>query len=138
MVSLCCGIIESQLETDCHGIYRTAANERIKNEVEEEMNKSMENAHALEQLRDVKICASVLKSFFRQLPDPLFTDKLYPAFIEAAGIADDVTRLKIIRNLIIDLPQYHYGTAKFFLHHLKKISGHDLEKQEKKSIKIYI
>ena len=101
MVSLCCGIIESQLETDCHGIYRTAANERIKNEVEEEMNKSMENAHALEQLRDVKICASVLKSFFRQLPDPLFTDKLYPAFIEAAGIADDVTRLKIIRNLII-------------------------------------
>ena len=34
---------------------------------EEEMNKSMENAHTLEQLRDVKICASVLKSFFRQL-----------------------------------------------------------------------
>ena len=34
VVTTCCRIIESQIETDCHGIYRTAANERIKNEVE--------------------------------------------------------------------------------------------------------
>ena len=82
VVTICCSIIESQLETDCHGIYRTAANERIKNEVEEEMNKNMDNIEQNEHLRDVKIAASVLKSFFRQLPDPLFTDKLYPSFIQ--------------------------------------------------------
>ena len=77
VVLLCCRIIESQLLTDCHGIYRTAANERIKNEVEEEMNKSMENAHTLEQLRDVKICASVLKSFFRQLRVNTYPQKCF-------------------------------------------------------------
>ena len=122
VVTTCCAIIESQLETDCHGIYRTAANERIKNEVEEEMNKSMENIDECEHLRDVKIAASVLKSFFRQLPDPLFTDRLYQKFINAANIAKDTDRLVEIRNLIINLPQYHYGTAKYFLNHLKKVS----------------
>lgn len=122
VVIICCAIIESQLETDCHGIYRTAANERIKNEVEEDMNKSMDHIDQCEHLQDVKIAASVLKSFFRQLPDPLFTDRLYQKFIDAANTTDYTERLIEIRNLIINLPQYHYGTAKFFMNHLKKVS----------------
>jgi hypothetical protein len=123
VVTTCCNIIEAQILTDCHGIYRTAANERLKNEVEEEMNKSIDHIHDCEHLQDVKIAASVLKSFFRQLPDPLFTDSLYQKFINAAGISNDTERFVQIRNLIINLPQYHYGTAKYFMSHLKKVNN---------------
>ncbi|CAG5085555.1 Oidioi.mRNA.OKI2018_I69.PAR.g10925.t1.cds [Oikopleura dioica] len=126
VVTTCCRIIESQIETDCHGIYRTAANERIKNEVEEEMNKCMDNIHHCEALKDVKIAASVLKSFFRQLPDPLFTDSRFYAFVDA--VPDDTSQnideesLQRIRSLLITLPQYHYNTAKYFITHLKKVA----------------
>jgi len=126
VVTTCCRIIESQIETDCHGIYRTAANERIKNEVEEEMNKCMDHIDQCEALRDVKIAASVLKSFFRQLPDPLFTDSRFQAFIDA--VPDDSSQnineesLQRIRSLLITLPQYHYNTAKYFISHLKKVA----------------
>ena len=47
----------------------------------------MDNIHQCQALRDVKIAASVLKSFFRQLPDPLFTDSRFQAFIDA--VPDD-------------------------------------------------
>ena len=57
---------------------------------------------------DVKNVASVLKSFFRKLPEPLFTDALYDAFIETSTIKDDQTKIKRIRNLLIGLPQHHY------------------------------
>lgn len=51
------------------------------------MNKCMDHIDQCEALRDVKIAASVLKSFFRQLPDPLFTDSRFQAFIDA--VPDD-------------------------------------------------
>ena len=47
----------------------------------------MDHIDQCEALRDVKIAASVLKSFFRQLPDPLFTDSRFQAFIDA--VPDD-------------------------------------------------
>ena len=63
---------------------------------------------------DVKNVASVLKSFFRKLPEPLFTDEYYDAFIETSTIKDDQTKIKRIRNLLIGLPQHHYRKGLFF------------------------
>ena len=35
---------------------------------------------------DVNVVSSLLKSFFRKLPDPMFTLDLYPTFIEASKV----------------------------------------------------
>lgn len=35
---------------------------------------------------DVNSVASILKQFFRELPEPLVTNELYPQFIEAASM----------------------------------------------------
>lgn len=43
------------------------------------------NLNSEENLTDINDITGVLKLFFRELPDPLFTLGLYQAFIEAAS-----------------------------------------------------
>ena len=107
-------MIEDRLESDGTGIYRRNGNKPIVDQLEEEMNKNIEaftGEHEL--MKDVKNVASVLKSFFRKLPEPLFTDEHYSAFIDATFIKDESEKLKKIRNLLVGLPQHHYrnGTS---------------------------
>ena len=68
----------------------------------------MDNIHHCEALKDVKIAASVLKSFFRQLPDPLFTDSRFYAFVDA--VPDDTSQnIDEGKNLILPVRFQIYG-----------------------------
>ena len=67
----------------------------------------------------------MLKQFFRDLPDPLFTDSLYPKFIDASLLTDERTKLFEIRNIIHHLPQYHFGCAKYLMEHLDLIAQNE-------------
>lgn len=49
---------------------------------------------------DVNVISSLLKSFFRRLPDSLLTSELYPLFIEADKIDDPILRIVTIRKLV--------------------------------------
>lgn len=46
------------------------------------------NLHSDENLTDINDISGVLKLFFRELPEPLFTHELYHGFIEAARKSD--------------------------------------------------
>lgn len=43
------------------------------------------NLHSDENLTDINDITGVLKLFFRELPNPLFTHELYHGFIDAAS-----------------------------------------------------
>lgn len=49
---------------------------------------------------DVNVISSLLKSFFRKLPDALLTGELYPHFIKADRIEDPIARLAAIQKLV--------------------------------------
>jgi len=56
------------------------------------------------------VCAGVLKDFFRQLPEPLFTNGLYQMLLDAMSvqIADDPHGNAVIMLGVIDcLPSIH-------------------------------
>ena len=85
---------------------------------------------------DVNSVAGLLKQFFRDLPDPLFTSQFYPDFINAAreywplkvtfrcipcrskvltlflGIDDDIQRRDSLHALVNNLPDAHYATLR--------------------------
>lgn len=71
-------------------------------------------------LRDVHCVSSLLKQYFRQLPNPLFTFELYPDFIVAYETLDE-TRASKFKNVIDRLPKEHYRTARYLVHHLAKL-----------------
>jgi hypothetical protein len=51
---------------------------------------------------DVNVVSSLLKLFFRRLPDSLLTSELYPQFIEADKIEDPAKRVVAIKKLVME------------------------------------
>lgn len=70
---------------------------------------------------DVNAVASLLKAFFKELPDPLFTKAGYAHFIEAAQADDEVQRRDAIHQGINDLPDPNYATMRALVLHLNRV-----------------
>ncbi|XP_061878621.1 rho GTPase-activating protein 21 [Entelurus aequoreus] len=123
IVEVCCKVVEDR-GLEYKGIYRVPGNSAAISNMQEELNtKGMADIDVQEdKWRDLNVISSLLKSFFRKLPDPLFTNEKYADFIEANRTEDSVERLKELKRLIHELPDHHYETLKFLCEHLTKVS----------------
>ncbi|KAJ9641554.1 Rho GTPase-activating protein [Coniosporium tulheliwenetii] len=73
---------------------------------------------------DVNSVAGLLKQFFRDLPDPLFTSEHYAAFIDAARIDDDIVRRDSLHAIVNGLPDSNYATLRAVVLHLNRVQEH--------------
>ncbi|XP_059180452.1 rho GTPase-activating protein 23-like isoform X2 [Centropristis striata] len=134
IVEMCCGVVE-ETGLDYTGIYRVPGNNAMVSNLQEHLNKGMDINTAEERWQDLNVISSLLKSFFRKLPEPLFTDDKYNDFIDANRIEDAEDRLKTMKKLIHDLPDHYYHTLKFLVGHLKKVADHsESNKMEPRNI----
>ncbi|CAM4717448.1 unnamed protein product [Caretta caretta] len=124
IVEACCKVVEDK-GLEYMGIYRVPGNNAVVSSLQEQLNKGSTEINLQdERWQDLNVISSLLKSFFRKLPEPLFTDDKYNDFIEANRIEDASERLKTLRKLIRDLPGQYYETLKFLVGHLKTIADH--------------
>uniref|UniRef100_A0A096LSH8 Rho GTPase activating protein 23b n=1 Tax=Poecilia formosa TaxID=48698 RepID=A0A096LSH8_POEFO len=123
IVEICCGVVESS-GLEYTGIYRVPGNNAMVSSLQEHLNKGLDITTAEERWQDLNVISSLLKSFFRKLPEPLFTDDKYNSFIDANRIEDADDRLKTMKKLIHDLPDYYYHTLNFLVSHLKMVADH--------------
>ncbi|XP_069024626.1 rho GTPase-activating protein 23-like isoform X2 [Embiotoca jacksoni] len=123
IVEMCCGVVEAT-GLEYTGIYRVPGNNAMVSNLQEHLNKGMDINTAEERWQDLNVISSLLKSFFRKLPEPLFTDDKYNDFIDANRIEDTEDRLKTMKKLLHDLPDHYYHTLKFLVGHLKKVADH--------------
>ncbi|XP_047667750.1 rho GTPase-activating protein 21 isoform X1 [Tachysurus fulvidraco] len=123
IVEVCCKLVEER-GLEYTGIYRVPGNNAAISSMQEELDtKGMTDVDLLDdKWRDLNVISSLLKSFFRKLPDPLFTNEKYADFIVANRTEDGVERLKVLKRLIHELPEHHYETLKFLSGHLKTVS----------------
>jgi hypothetical protein len=88
---------------------------------------------------DIHTLAGVLKSYLREMEEPLLSFDLYEGFIagegtllmrqytkELSGIADKSERLTYITNLIHTLPPCYFATLKILMELLYKVCQHSL------------
>ena len=68
-------------------------------------------------LQDIHSVSSLLKMYFRELPNPVCTFHLYEKFVEAARSNDDV-RLPKLRDVVSQLPPPNYRYDKNNFHSL--------------------
>ncbi|TGZ57669.1 Rho GTPase-activating protein 21 [Temnothorax longispinosus] len=147
IVEMCTSIVEAR-GLEVVGIYRVPGNTAAIGQLTDNVNRGFENinfqvSYLIEPPRwdpkwsDVNVISSLLKSFFRQLPDSLLTADLYPMFIDADKIEDPQRRMTTIRKLLRDLPEHHFETLKYLMQHLKKIVEHsEINKMEAKNLAI--
>ncbi|XP_048876874.1 LOW QUALITY PROTEIN: breakpoint cluster region protein-like [Brienomyrus brachyistius] len=71
---------------------------------------------------DVNAIAGTLKLYFRELPEPLFTDELYSNFAVGVALSDSVAKESCMLNLLLSLPEPNLVTFLFLLDHLKRVA----------------
>ncbi|CAL4069366.1 unnamed protein product, partial [Meganyctiphanes norvegica] len=100
------------------------------------LKKSFEsNPYEAEQLIkevDIHSVTGLLKLYLRELPEALFTDKLYPQFFEAYSASEAEYRKAKILILFSSLPQLNQSIIVYILEHLVKVNQH--EHQNKMSL----
>ncbi|XP_054614744.1 rho GTPase-activating protein 23 isoform X3 [Dunckerocampus dactyliophorus] len=134
IVEICCGLVE-EMGLEYTGIYRVPGNNAMVSLLQEQLNKGVDINPAEEKWQDLNVVSSLLKSFFRKLPEPLFTNDKYNDFIDANRMEDASDRLKTMKKLIRDLPDYYYHTLKFLVCHLKTVADHsDKNKMEPRNL----
>uniref|UniRef100_A0A3Q4AKR1 Uncharacterized protein n=1 Tax=Mola mola TaxID=94237 RepID=A0A3Q4AKR1_MOLML len=123
IVEVCCKLVEER-GLEYTGIYRVPGNNAAISNMQEELNNKGMNDIDIhdDKWRDLNVISSLLKSFFRKLPEPLFTNDKYADFIEANRTEDPVERLKGLKRMLHELPEHHYETLKFLSAHLKTVA----------------
>ena len=73
---------------------------------------------------DIHTISSLLKKFFRELPDSLIPAESHDVFIACAREQDEEQRLTHLKDLVVHLPTAHYHTLKYLVAHLNRIAEH--------------
>lgn len=74
------------------------------------------------EYQDAHVIASVLKSYLRDLPEPLLTYNLFDQFISASQRPTEEQRKTAILNAINQLPKCNYQNLRYLTKFLGKFS----------------
>ncbi|XP_060566502.1 rho GTPase-activating protein 21-like isoform X4 [Ruditapes philippinarum] len=137
VVDLCTQLVEAR-GLEMIGVYRIPGNKAAVTLLQDEFNKGIDAMNLdHEKWSDVNVISSLLKSFFRQLPEPLIPDDLYQPFIDANRIEDPERRMLKLKRLIHELPEHHFETFKHLAKHLNKVAQYgDINRMEAKNLAI--
>ncbi|CAI4230683.1 unnamed protein product [Auanema sp. JU1783] len=71
---------------------------------------------------ETKTISSAVKTYLRNLPEPLMTFDLHNLFINAAKMDDKKTRIDHIHYYVYQLPQNHKKMLEIVIRHLKRVA----------------
>ncbi|KAI8578378.1 hypothetical protein K450DRAFT_247604 [Umbelopsis ramanniana AG] len=74
-----------------------------------------------DQFNDICAITSVLKTYFRELPNPLLTYELHNKFIDAITNKARDDQIQTFYQLVQQLPAENYNTLKYLMLHLDKV-----------------
>lgn len=104
------------------GLYRKSGLSSKVRELRRLLDESPEEGVDRLDLYAVHVRASVLKSFFRELPEPLLTFDLYDDFILASQISDPQERVSTIFTILRKLPKPNFDLVERLIFHLARVA----------------
>jgi hypothetical protein len=108
---------------DYEGIYRKSGGSGQSKAITQLFERGDYNSFDLQdtdRFNDICSVTSVLKNYFRALPDPLLTYALHERFMHAALIKDPPAKTDAMLELVNQLPEEHYETLKMLMMHLNR------------------
>ncbi|XP_014665451.1 PREDICTED: uncharacterized protein LOC106807587 [Priapulus caudatus] len=137
LVDICTTVVEHR-GLDVIGVYRIPGNTAAVAHLTDDVNKGLENINLDEQKwKEINVVTSLLKSFFRKLPESMITNDMYPDFLQANRDPDSRQRMLRLKKLIQLLPDHNYETLKHITNHLRNVAANsDKNKMEEKNLAI--
>ncbi|KAF8514203.1 signal transducer [Hysterangium stoloniferum] len=123
IVEKCIAAVE-HLAMDYEGIYRKTGGSSQSKAITQLFERGNYDAFDLrnsDAFNDISSITSVLKTYFRQLPNPLLTHALHDAFSTAAVIRDQRAKAESLSSLVYQLPSEHFHTLRFLMLHLYRV-----------------
>lgn len=126
ILEICTDAIE-RVGIDNMGIYRLSGTTSRVQKLKAKFDSDWSTVDVMsdEAIQDINIVAGCLKQWFRELPEPLLTYRLYPAFIEAAKIENEYLRQVRLHEQVNELPDANYATLRFLMAHLDRVRAHE-------------
>lgn len=124
LVERCVQVVEKQ-GMDYEGIYRKSGGTSQLKIITQLFEKGQAfDLDDQDRFNDISAITSVLKNYFRELPEPLLTFELYERFIESAESKSmsPESKRSTMRELIHNLPREHFDTLEFFAKHLARVA----------------
>ncbi|XP_044731426.1 SH3 domain-binding protein 1-like [Chrysoperla carnea] len=88
------------------------------------------------EYKDIHLFAGVLKSYLRELPEPLLTFNLHGDWIHAGRITNEEKRIIAIKDVLSNLPQENYDNLKYLIKFLSELSKNSQNKMSSHNIAI--
>ncbi|CAG9822727.1 unnamed protein product [Phaedon cochleariae] len=105
------------------GIYRKSG---VSSKIKELKCRMDENPDDIQfETYQVHVLASVLKSFLREMPEPLLTFECYENFITAANLAVETDRVATLYDILKKLPPPNYDLMERLMFHLARVALHE-------------
>lgn len=131
---------------DMEGIYRKTGGNGQTKAIQEGFDKN-ENFDISDPDIDITSVTSVLKQYFRKLPNPLLTYEVYDRILETnceyfplklvlgsspntnchLALQDDEEKCNHLQNAFNQLPQQHRDCLEFLMFHLSRVAGRERE-----------
>ncbi|KAK3391062.1 hypothetical protein B0H63DRAFT_131226 [Podospora didyma] len=111
---------------DIEGIYRKTGGNALVKVIQEGFDKN-EDYDISDPSLDITAVTSVLKQYFRKLPNPLLTFEVYERFLESSVIQNDAERCAHLRTTINMLPPKHRDCLEFLMFHLARVASREGE-----------
>uniref|UniRef100_A0A671YCR3 Rho GTPase activating protein 1 n=1 Tax=Sparus aurata TaxID=8175 RepID=A0A671YCR3_SPAAU len=113
-----CVFCVSGLEIE--GIFRRSANVTLVKEVQLKYNSGA--TVDFRETEDVHLAAVILKTFLRELPEPLLTYQLYNDIVNFASVSSD-SQATIMKTLVESLPEENYASLRYLITFLAQVSA---------------
>ncbi|XP_076227416.1 unconventional myosin-IXa isoform X2 [Nomia melanderi] len=108
------------------GIYRKSGVSSKVKELKQKMDEGDLEKVDFENYQ-VHVLAAVLKSFFRDMPEPLLTFEYYDDFLHAANLTDPQDRISTLFAILKKLPKPNFDLMERLIVHLARVALHEVD-----------
>ncbi|XP_069573317.1 rho GTPase-activating protein 1 [Brachyistius frenatus] len=110
----------SEQGLEIEGIFRRSANVTLVKEVQLRYNSGA--SVNFREIEDVHLAAVILKTFLRELPEPLLTYQLYNDIVNFASVSSD-SQVTVMKTLVESLPEENYASLRYLITFLAQVSA---------------
>ncbi|KAK9451389.1 uncharacterized protein V1518DRAFT_8378 [Limtongia smithiae] len=104
------------------GIYRVPGSLVAMRALKQEFDSGATVDMSDERWSDINIVAGCLKLYFREMPEPILTEALFPEFTKISKISEEKEQIKEFADMVKRLPMYNYFLLKRLIDHLAVVS----------------